>query len=167
MQKRKCDKCDQPATYHAVEIVSSQKVEKHLCDIHAAEEGLTFKAAPKPINELLTNFVKMHSGNTPKQEMTCEHCGLTFAQFQQRSLLGCPGCYEAFGQSMAQLLSRAHEGSEQHHGKVPQRAGTGQVQQHQLLRMRKRLDEAVDAEDYELAAHLRDEINHMSEGAPS
>lgn len=43
--KYKCDKCDRPATYHAVEIVKGKKIEKHLCDQHAAEDGLGIKSA--------------------------------------------------------------------------------------------------------------------------
>ena len=81
MEKHKCDKCDRPATYHSVEIVNGKKIEKHLCEYHAAEEGLTFKVANKPINELLTNFVKMHSQDQSPNDMTCDHCGLTYSEF--------------------------------------------------------------------------------------
>jgi protein arginine kinase activator len=151
-----------------VEIVKGQKIEKHLCDDHAAEEGLSVKAvhAPHtPINELLTNFVKMHSGSPAgqQQELRCENCGLTFAQYREQSLLGCPGCYQAFEQPFGPLFERAHEGGTHHIGKVPRRAGVGEQRQLQLLRLRKRLSEAVAAEDYELAAHLRDEVRRLEE----
>lgn len=162
--KRKCDKCDKPATHHSVEIVKGKKIEKHLCDEHAAEEGLTIKAVHTPINELLTNFVKMHSGGpVAQQELRCESCGLTFTQYREQSLLGCPGCYQAFEAPFGPLFERAHEGGTHHIGKVPRRAGVGEQQQLQLLRLRKRLAEAVAAEDYELAAHLRDEVRRLEE----
>ena len=161
MEKHKCDKCDRPATYHSVEIVNGKKIEKHLCEYHAAEEGLTFKVANKPINELLTNFVKTHSQDQSPNDMTCDHCGLTYSEFQERSLLGCPSCYQAFSRPLDTLLSRTHEGASEHHGKIPSKTGTAEQNQQQLLRLRKRLDEAVEAEDYELAAHLRDEISKL------
>ncbi|MFW6039217.1 MAG: UvrB/UvrC motif-containing protein [bacterium] len=169
--KRKCDQCDRPATHHSVEIIKGQKIEKHLCDLHAAEEGIAGvspKAVHAPINELLTNFVKLHSGgesSASARELACDACGLTFAQFRESSLLGCPHCYQAFESPLAPLLERAHEGGSHHVGKVPRRAGTGEQRQAQLTRMRKQLDEAVADEDYELAARLRDDIRRVEESA--
>lgn len=166
--KYKCDKCDRPATYHAVEIIKGKKIEKHLCDQHAAEEGLGIKSAHAPINELLTNFVKA-TGNPEKPaaslDMTCEDCGLSFSQFRDKSLLGCPGCYTAFEAPLTSLLERAHEGGSHHIGKVPRRnGGSGEQRQLQITRIRKRLNDAVEAEDYELAAQLRDDLGELESG---
>jgi protein arginine kinase activator len=163
-QRRKCDRCDRPATVHSVEIVKSEKVEKHLCDQCAAEEGMAIKAVHTPINELLTNFVKLHSGaTTAGRDTSCDSCGMTFSDFREHSLLGCPSCYKAFESQIGPLLERAHEGATHHLGKVPRRAGAGDHRQAQLMRMRKRLELAVEAEDYELAARLRDDINTYEE----
>ena len=76
--------------------------------------------------------------------------------------MGCPSCYQAFARQLDVLLARTHEGATEHHGKIPSNTGSGEQHQQQLMRMRKRLDEAVEAEDYELAAHLRDEIGKIS-----
>src|SRR5205814_4464239 len=109
--KRKCDHCDRPATHHSVEIIKGQKIEKHLCDMHAGQEGLAIKAVSHtPINELLTNFVKLHStggGEKAVTELKCEHCGMTFTEFREHSLLGCPNCYTALEDQLAPLLERA------------------------------------------------------------
>jgi protein arginine kinase activator len=145
-----------------VEIKQGQKIEKHLCEQHAAEEGLAIKSIHTPINELLTNFVKVHSTGAPEQQqqpgMTCDECGLTFAQFRKDTLLGCPACYKAFERPLSTLLERAHEGGSHHIGKVPRRAGAGEQRQALLMRMRKQLNDAVIGEDYERAARLRDDI---------
>lgn len=185
--KRKCDKCGRNATHHSVEVVQGEKIEKHLCDACAAEEEVGVKGAHTPINELLTNFVKLHAGgesageeeaesaeagelpgsgskrSARQQQLRCEECGLTFAEFREHSLLGCPHCYSAFEGPLSSLLERAHEGATHHVGKVPRRAGAGETRQLQLTRMRKRLDNAVAAEDYELAAQLRDDIRQLEE----
>lgn len=164
--KRKCDNCANPATHHSVEIIKGQKIEKHLCDECAEAEGLAIgsKSAHTSINELLTNFVKLHSsGSTRQRESVCENCGLTFSEFREHSLLGCPDCYAAFKDQLAPLLERAHEGATHHIGKVPRRAGSGQDRQHHLTQLRKRLDNAVSSEDYELAARLRDEVRRYEE----
>jgi protein arginine kinase activator len=149
-----------------VEIVNGEKIEKHLCDTHAAEEGLSVKAVHTPINELLTNFVKLHSGGAAAGTAVtgakeCDNCGLTFAEFREDSLLGCPHCYRAFENQLGPLLERAHEGGTHHIGKVPHRAGVGEQRHMALQRLRRQLDDAVDAEDYELAARLRDDIKQM------
>ncbi|MEX0774634.1 MAG: UvrB/UvrC motif-containing protein [Phycisphaeraceae bacterium] len=162
--KPKCDLCDRPATHHSVEIVKGQKIEKNLCDLHAQQAGMIIKAVQHtPINELLTNFVKKHSGAVTQQELTCDNCGLTFGEFRENSLMGCPECYHAFEAPLGPLLERAHEGATHHIGKVPRRAGASEQRQQHLLRMRKQLADAVAGEDYETAAHLRDEIRAYEE----
>lgn len=165
--KYKCDQCEQPATYHTVEIVKGEKIEKHLCELHAAEDGAGVKSVHAPINQLLTNFVKATSGAEKPEgamslDLTCPDCGMKFSEFRDKSLMGCAGCYNAFEAPLTSLLERAHETGNHHIGKVPRRAGV-QGEQRQLLitRMRKRLSDAVDAEDYELAAQLRDDLTDL------
>lgn len=173
--KYKCDKCDRPATHHAVVRIKGQNIQKRLCEQHAAEEGLPIKSAHAPINELLTNFIKMADGqgqptgkNKPapatRRDRACPDCGLKFSDFRDKSLLGCSGCYKAFEKALIPLLERAHEGGAQHVGKVPRRSGGGEQRQLQITRIRKRLDEAVSAENYELAAQLRDDLTGMEAG---
>ncbi len=165
--KYKCDSCDKPATVHSVDIVNGKKIEKHLCEECASDEpGMQVKAssgAHQPITELLSTFVKMHSGGEIEgPDIKCEQCGLTYPQFHESSLLGCPQCYTAFESVLDSILQRAHEGGTHHLGKVPRRAGSSDEQrQLQLSRLRQRLDEAVEAEDYEMAANLRDEISQF------
>jgi protein arginine kinase activator len=167
--KRKCDLCSRPATHHSVEVVNGKKTEKHLCAVHAEQEGLTVKATHQPINELLTNFVKLSAGvdqdqeTVESKELSCDRCGVTYAAFRESTLLGCPHCYHAFEKPLSNLLERAHEGATHHIGKVPARAGVGEQRQEQLTRLRRRLHDAVDAEDYELAARLRDELTHLED----
>jgi protein arginine kinase activator len=69
----------------------------------------------------------------------------------------------AFEAALAPLLERAQEGATHHVGKAPRRAGTGEQRQQLLTRMRKRLAEAVESEDYELAARLRDDLRRFEE----
>ena len=117
-----------------------------------------------PINELLTNFVLAHSGIEKQSTTTCEHCGMTWAEFRQGGLLGCEHDYAAFEKDLTPLLQRAHEGGTHHVGKTPVRgrgnaeAGVVVRRQPDLARLRKDLAKAVETEDYERAAKLRDQI---------
>ena len=161
--KRKCDLCDQPATHHSVEIIKGQKIEKHLCENHAVETGMGGQVSAQALSKLLPQLGKLHNESGDKEDVTCSQCGMTFMQFREVSLMGCPHCYEAFEQPLEPLLERAHEGASHHIGKVPRRAGDGQERQLLLMRMRKRLTAAVEAEDYELAVRIRDDIKRFED----
>lgn len=185
----KCDTCDKEATVHDTVLRDGAWVEVHCCEACAAKQGL---AGPGPtLNELLTNFVLPQvTGEKPRQKAvrakspTCTNCGFSFEQFRQAGLLGCPQCYVAFESLLLPLLERAHEGSAQHIGKIPRRlveSGTATAElesarqlaakREQLERervLRRQLEDAVRSEQYELAAKIRDQLQHLiqSSGAP-
>lgn len=160
--KRECDKCGKPATVHLTEIAGADKIEKHLCEDCAATEGITVKAN-LPISQLLEDFILQSAGREDTSDLHCDVCGLTFPEFRQRGVLGCPNDYDAFSEVLEPMLRQAQEGADQHIGKVPQRAGTGQEKQNAMLRLRGELKQAVAAENYERAAELRDRIKEMEE----
>jgi protein arginine kinase activator len=164
---RRCDHCERPATYHAVEISKdekSKKIEKHLCDDCAAEQGLA--PGGGQLQHLLGAAPSAESQASQEEEAperVCDHCGLRFSALQAHNLLGCPQCYEAFAAHLEPLLQRAHEGASSHLGKVPRRAGQGEARQKELMRLRKQLAEAVANESFEQAARLRDEVRRYEE----
>ena len=137
----KCDKCDNEATVHEVRIESGKRREKHLCEQCAKSEGVAPQLGA-PLTQLLTQFITHQGtaapaaagGSTAAAAKPCPSCGLTYAQFRQSGLLGCPKCYEVFEGQLGPLLARAHEGGTHHQGKSPRRpigsrvgatAGTG------------------------------------------
>ncbi|MGC9454121.1 MAG: UvrB/UvrC motif-containing protein [Phycisphaerae bacterium] len=166
-----CDKCGRPATIHLTEIVGGRKIEKHLCEDCAAEEGITVKSNV-PISQLLEDFVLQTASTQPESgvssqsdapDLTCEACGMKFAEFRENGLLGCPNDYDAFADALEPLLEDAQDGHTQHIGKVPRNAGRSQKRQNELLRLRAELKSAVAAEDYERAAELRDRITELEQ----
>jgi protein arginine kinase activator len=165
----KCEKCNKPATVHLTEIHGGKQISKHLCEQCAAQnDGLVVKTHA-PINELLTNFVLAHSGLQKEGTAACEHCGLTWAEFRQGGMLGCEHDYAAFDKELTPLLQRAHENATHHLGKMPLRRGGTEAaaplkRQGDLARLKEELAKAVEGEDYERAAKLRDQIKE-AEGA--
>jgi len=158
--KRKCDNCDNPATVHLTEIVDGEKTEKHLCEVCAANENITVKPA-MGINQMVQEFLAQSQQAKRLSELVCDGCGMSFLEFRHNGLLGCPRDYSAYGEVLVSLLQRAHEGADQHIGKVPKRAGTDQHRQNELLRLRAALKDAVGTEDYEQAAAIRDQIQEL------
>jgi len=156
----KCDKCGKPATVHLTEIFGDQKVEKHLCDHCAAEEGGIAKSNV-PISQLLEDFILR--GDSDYDDITCDVCGITYAEYRKQHRLGCPHDYEAFAEQLVPQLQDNHEGASEHIGKVPHRAGGDQEKQTALLRLRAELKRAIAIEDYERAAALRDQIRETED----
>jgi protein arginine kinase activator len=163
VMKKKCDKCDKPATIHLTEIVGGEKIEKHLCEDCASAEGITIKANI-PISQLLEDFVLQTSGEDAgpaEDQPVCEACGQSWSEFREEGQFGCPNDYEVFSKALVPMLMQMHEGASQHVGKVPHRAGQAQKRQNEMLRLRGELKQAVAAEDYERAAQIRDRIRQV------
>ena len=167
MPDNPCNGCHKPKTVHITEIKAGKKIEKHLCkDCPLANEGVGGKSH-QPINELLSNFVMAHSGGGSakgQSSKTCDVCGMTWSKFKQSGLLGCERDYAIFEDELTPLLKRAHEGATHHVGKVPARRGAeGPVRKSRVSvnRLRKDLARAVESEDYEAAARLRDQIGQL------
>jgi len=158
--KFKCDRCSKPATIHLTEIIDGDKIEKHLCQNCAATEGITVKAEV-PISQLLEDFILQSGGAEEIAEVTCEVCGMSFSEFRDGGLLGCPNDYDAFEGALVPLLERAQDGALQHIGKVPHGADDVQKRQTAILRLRGELKTAINGEDYERAAVLRDQIKEL------
>ena len=163
MQCQVCQKKE--ATIHLTEITDGVRSEMHLCEHCAQDEGIAIKSQLS-INELLSGLLATQPtddelfGDT-EQELSCPHCGFTLAQFTKEAVLGCPYDYEVFEKSLLPLIEKAHDGKTVHRGKVPSKMPKDTKKQMKLTALRQQLDAAVQSEDYELAAKLRDEINQL------
>jgi protein arginine kinase activator len=159
-----CDNCGSTeAVVHLTQIVNNQMSTHRLCEKCAAEKGL--EATPEPVNFPLTDFLaqmgsdSMSSG--PASSEACPFCGLTFADFRETGRLGCPQCYETYSAHLQKLLRRVHGGT-QHVGKVYLPPDpTSSDRERRLDALKRRLQRAVDSEDFERAAELRDEIRSL------
>lgn len=156
-----CQSCDKAATVHLTEIIEGKKLERHLCEQCAQKEGVTIKAH-LPISELLNNLVDSHSLTRQLSDLRCPQCDITWEEFRKCALLGCPNDYIAFEEPLGILIEKAQDGATRHVGRVPRRSSGAFSGQVKLLRLRQDLQSAVEKEDYEIAARLRDEISKIS-----
>jgi len=155
-----CEVCDNSATVHLTEIIDGQKKERHLCQACSQKAGITIKMS-SPSKTMLNNFVASKNDVSNLSEQVCEHCMLTWEQFRKLGVLGCSHDYEAFGEPLQKLIAKAQGGAIAHVGRVPENISGGADNQLRLIQLRQELHDAVEAEDYEMAARLRDEINHV------
>ncbi len=143
-----------------------EKRERHLCQECAEKEGIIVKQHQHTTNEILQQFIKYKTGIAAGEDLSCPRCGMTFREFQVKGQLGCPDDYTAFRKVLAPLIERAHEGATQHVGKVPGSAGDVVRRQTGLVRLRRELAEAIERENYELAARVRDKIQILESADP-
>ena len=158
-----CDQCgERPAAIHLTQIVNNAVTQAHLCETCAAEKGIQTSASVAKFH--LSEFLASLGKGTGKAEAggataePCSFCGATLADFRETGRLGCSHCYVSFEGHVRDLLRRLH-GSTQHVGEVYLTPG-GRADEpgRRLTDLREQLRRAVDAENFELAAELRDRI---------
>lgn len=159
-----CEDCGQnKATVHFTQIVNDETETFHLCQSCAQERGL--KTSPVqsqvPLSDFLSEMGAPIFTKATNANVSCPRCGCSFRQFRKTGRLGCAHCYLTFEQEMGALLRKIH-GSAEHVGIVGSEAiGPMEETEERLINLRRELRRAVEKEEYERAAELRDEILHL------
>lgn len=155
-----CDNCgNEDAVIQLTKMKDNEMKVLHLCEACAAEEGLEAGAAAG--SAPLADFLKQIGqgiGEETAAAGRCPSCGMAPSQLKQVGRLGCAVCYTHYEQHLRGLLRRLHGGT-QHVGKaapVPDSAEVDRTTRVQGLR--RSLQRAIEAEDFEHAATLRDQI---------
>ncbi len=159
-----CGACHQnEATIHLTEIVNNQMIEVHLCEACAEEKGTDFKTHFN-FSELLSGLSDVSSmfKAEPTEIANCKTCGLTYEEFGKSGRLGCADCYQYLGKILLPLIKRVQRSTE-HLGKHPSKASTETKRTIDLRELRENLKKAVDMEEFEKAAEIRDQIRQLEE----
>jgi protein arginine kinase activator len=109
----------------------------------------------------INNFLQTIHEQMPAakgEPVHCSFCQGTLADFRATGRLGCAHCYEAFEASLRDLLRRVH-GNSRHIGRryvAPLPSELPHVSN--ATELRDRLKRAIEAEQFELAADIRDKL---------
>lgn len=155
---KKCRRCSKTATIHVTEIRDGKGSAVHLCETCAREyleKNAPSEAALAVAGEVVEAVEEAESAASSVPP--CPHCGISFAEFRENGRFGCPQDYAHFQAELLPLLENIHEDT-QHVGKQPRRLLIGTQDQARLVQLRSAQREAIEHEDYEKAARLRDEI---------
>ena len=155
-----CDNCkERDAIVHLTQIVQNAVTLLHLCERCAAEKGVeTTIAMPKPQLGDFLQAVQSQGASAQADAVRCSFCQTTLRDFRTSGRLGCGQCYGAFEQSLRELLRRVH-GSSKHVGRRYVSPAPDELQRASTLGdLRERLRRAIETEQFELAASLRDQI---------
>ena len=169
-----CEQChEREAVIHLTQIVDEQVTTLHLCERCAAEKGVDSPASltKTPLGSFLAAMGQA-PGQVPLPQVSdaCPSCGATLDDFRETGRLGCPACYRAFEGPLRDLLRRLH-GSTHHMGERYVDRNATDVSQDSpaalsgaattATELREQLRVAVETENFELAAELRDRLRAL------
>jgi protein arginine kinase activator len=152
-----CQRClKKIASYHSPKIVNNEIVHVHLCEDcvsrkndHEVQNGFDDK-----LNAMFEGLVRTKEGDTGSSaEIQCEKCGTSLREYKKTHLLGCPACYDVFAKYFPKDLEvkKVAYAEEAHTDEMPDN----------LMHLRNELKRAVEEENFERAADLRDEIQKL------
>ncbi len=147
-----CEKCGQrEATVLYTQIINGHKQTLNLCRECAGQDSG------------FANFGSLFGFGTPggyteRRTQRCPVCGMTLAEFSKTGKMGCGECYRTFRTQAIPLLKKIH-GSTKHISAEPIK----KAEESRAESLREQMRQAVECEDFETAARLRDEIRKISE----
>lgn len=163
-----CQICQkQEANFKFIKVQDNENSEVHLCVNCAEEKGLTLKVPSKKggwgaemIAKLVDDVAKTEDDRVGPVQ--CGRCGMRYSAFQETGRLGCPDCYRTFETKLRPLLRRVH-GSPRHVGKHPAQDEATIQRIREMRKLEDDLATAIEGEDFERAAVLRDRILALQE----
>lgn len=161
----KCQKCKKrEANTHIKKVVNGEYTELMLCSecAHAMGYDNVFALEiPDMFGGLLQSFL---GGALPARSgaSRCPVCGSTYGDITNTGKVGCAHCYEAFYDELLPSIKRIH-GNTKHSGKVPQDIEYTEQKpeitfEDEVESLKAELKKAIDEQNFELAAELRDKI---------
>ncbi|HBE88510.1 MAG TPA: hypothetical protein DDW67_05140 [Elusimicrobia bacterium] len=161
---RDCHKAQ--ATVFLKAAINNKVTEMHLCAACALKRSERHAGEHEPAGlGPMGGFVK-ELLPSERRQLACGECGLKYAEFRESGRLGCPSCYRYFGTQLRELLARIH-GSCSHAGRRYRDTLSGlsdRERAEKMAALRAALKVAVEREDFEAAARLRDEVRELENG---
>ena len=167
----KCQVCNEKeATYFYEETVNGKSRTFHLCHDCAkklqSEGKLNAKLPDEGFAVTLPDLFgdlfgfTAHRAEKPQQSQSCPDCGATWREIAAGGKLFCPTCYETFREPLTGSLRSMH-GNVSHVGRAPQAFSAAAERKNKQTALRAALKTAIEAENFEEAARLRDELRAM------
>ncbi len=162
---KKCDLCGKNEAVMKVRQVDKDGnvTELNICAECAHKRGFSeVEKINMSVAEVLAEMKKKVAEED--RYLVCPGCGMSFAEFKRLGRLGCAECYTSFGPRLESLIRRI-QGAVQHIGKTT-KVGRKKAQvRMNVQRLNEELKNAIQAEDYEKAAKLRDQLKQAGKHA--
>ncbi len=163
-----CQACGKnTATTHIKTTVNGKLTEIYLCPDCAREQGYAHLFDDWGFSSLMSGL--LGAAAPQRQVQKCPSCGQSFEEISRSGKIGCAECYKTFRSQLLPMIQRVH-GTARHKGKVPggsalQVVDTNKqmvaVETSQIDEKKRLLQKAIEAQNFEQAAVLRDEIKEL------
>ena len=111
-------------------------------------------------NDLFGSFFGIPARISAGSDKACPECGTTFREITKSGKVGCPACYTTFADELSGLIQSVH-GTTTHTGNAPARHREKKERAEKLSALKAELQNAIENEEYEKAASLRDEMRKL------
>lgn len=171
-----CETCKKNnATFHYRYSENGNVTEMHLCADCAKKQGLmdetpnlgSFFGGTGFFDDFFgaSPFASLFGEGTSKQKLlsrsrVCPSCGMSENELVKTGKIGCKECYRTFSDLIASMLSKLHLSTE-YKGKKPCGCCEEASVEQKLKKLKADMQKAVDAQEYEEAAKLRDAIRTL------
>jgi protein arginine kinase activator len=153
---------EKPATVHLTHIEGDKMQKVDLCEECAKSKGVEntpdFNLADLLLGLGASHEIEQAAGGA---DLKCPRCSFSQADFKKSGRLGCPECYQTFAEGLEALLKSMHKGT-RHTGKVPEVLRQSRDASERMKLLQQKLAKAIEEENFEQAAILRDEIKQIS-----
>lgn len=171
-----CQACKKnEAKIHYKTNINGKVSEMYLCSECADKNGVKKKTAFEPIDVIDGFFGKgtddifgglfagmMGEPNVKvvSEPKACSVCGMRFSEFLHGGKIGCGDCYKTFSSYLGSTVKRIH-GNVEHCGKIPEGKKSALSDKKKIEGLKAKLNEAIEKQEYEMAAKYRDEIREI------
>lgn len=165
----KCQKCgNNNANTHIKTIVNGEFREYDLCSECAKKMG--YNNIFSDIDSEFSGFLGSFFGNAlpaRSQATHCDFCGSTYSDIVKTGQVGCANCYEVFESLLLPSIRKIH-GNTTHCGKnstssqkLAVKKQEEKTDKEKLAELKAELEKAINEQNFEYAAELRDKIKEM------
>jgi len=157
----KCQYCGQKtATVHVKRVINGTAEEHHACESCAAQHGLhVFSSKPLTVDNVFGGLFAAPFGYSGAKD-SCPVCGMTFREIIDCGKVGCSECYLTFYDQLQPTIRRIH-GSATHVGKIAANGNGEHKKAQEIDKLKAELASAVEQQDFERCAVLRDRIKEL------
>ena len=152
-----CSECGKNnATVFYQQTINGKSTELSLCHECASKMGIGVGGS------LFDGFFKIPSvvRSKPLGDKVCSLCASNENTFIKDGKVSCPECYNTFRDELASPIKRIH-GNVSHIGRAPAKLKRQNDKRLVLEELKKKLAHAVENEEYENAAVIRDKIREI------
>lgn len=156
-----CSKCKtNNASFFYTQSINGKESSLALCQSCAQKADIGTSMVPP----LFSTFITKNQASKNASAKKCRLCALTFSDLLSMGKVGCPECYNTFKEELSDTIrsihgTAKHSGSSQITTVKEDEFDAASPSEEEILR--KELNEAIQSENYEKAAVLRDKIKAL------